>query len=452
VSQEPPPASQRDLRAMIGDAVAFSAMVGLGETYVPAFALAVGLGGLAAGLVATLPMLAGAALQLVTPAAARRLGSYRRWVVLCARLQALCFTPLVVGALLGRIPAPVLFVSMAAYWGFGMGTGPAWNAWVGALVPMGERARFFARRARWAHATLLAAILAAGVALDRGAGAGRELAAFAALFAAALAARLLSSRFLAAQSEPPGLVAAQRSLSPAGVWRVLRGTDAGRLLSYLVAMGAAVHVAAPYFTPYMLGPLGLSYAQFTALTAAAFAARIAMLPLLGRLASARGSGMLFRIGAGATIPLPALWLVSDRFEYLLALQCLSGVAWGAVELGTLLRFFDGLADRERASILTTFNLANTLAIAAGSLIGGAALGALGDARPAYAVLFASSAAGRLAAFFLMPRTLGRGVRAMVLRTLAVRPSAGAIQRPILAASDDGPAPGGDPPPAPRDGP
>lgn len=436
---------------MIGDAVAFSAMVGLGETYVPAFALAVGLGGPAAGLVATLPMLAGAAFQLVTPAGARRLGSYRRWVVLCARLQALCFLPLVAGALLGRIPAALLFVVMAGYWGLGMGTGPAWNAWVGALVPMGQRARFFARRARWAHATLLAAILGAGFALDRGEAAGRELAVFAALFAAALAARLVSSGFLAAQSEPPGLVAAQRSLSPAGVWRVLHGSEAGRMLVYLVAMGASVHVAAPYFTPYMLGPLGLSYAEFTGLTAAAFAARIAFLPLLGRFAHARGSGMLLRVGAGATIPLPALWLVSDRFGYLLALQCLSGVAWGAVELATLLRFFDGLADRERASILTAFNLANTLAIAAGALAGGATLGALGDARGAYAGLFAGSALARLAAFFLMPRTLGRGVRAMVLRTLAVRPAAGAIQRPILAASGDEPGERPDPPRPPAAG-
>ena len=47
---------ERDLRSMIGDGIAFSAMVGLGETYVPAFALAAGHGDLAAGLVATLPM------------------------------------------------------------------------------------------------------------------------------------------------------------------------------------------------------------------------------------------------------------------------------------------------------------------------------------------------------------------------------------------------------------
>ncbi|HQU47337.1 MAG TPA: hypothetical protein PK867_31330 [Pirellulales bacterium] len=42
-------ASRHDLRAMLGDGAAFSVMVGIGETYLPAFALAAGLGEVAAG-------------------------------------------------------------------------------------------------------------------------------------------------------------------------------------------------------------------------------------------------------------------------------------------------------------------------------------------------------------------------------------------------------------------
>jgi len=88
-----------DLSAMVWDGVAFGAMVGLGETYLPAFALALGHGAVTAGLVASLPMLCGALIQLVTPAAVGLLDSHRRWVVLCATLQALSFLPLVAGAL-----------------------------------------------------------------------------------------------------------------------------------------------------------------------------------------------------------------------------------------------------------------------------------------------------------------------------------------------------------------
>ena len=103
----PPPApepqgSRSDLRAITGDGVAFSLMVGAGETYIPAFALAVQAGETAAGLVSALPLLGGALLQLVSPWAIERLKSHRRWVVLCATIQAMSFAPLALGALLGR--------------------------------------------------------------------------------------------------------------------------------------------------------------------------------------------------------------------------------------------------------------------------------------------------------------------------------------------------------------
>jgi hypothetical protein len=56
-----------DLRASCIDGCMFSVMVGAGETYFPAFALALGVDKVTAGLVATVPMLFGAAIQLVSP-------------------------------------------------------------------------------------------------------------------------------------------------------------------------------------------------------------------------------------------------------------------------------------------------------------------------------------------------------------------------------------------------
>jgi hypothetical protein len=80
------PSRPRDLSAITADGVAYSVSVGLGETYIPAFVLAAGLGEVAAGLIATLPPLVGAVFTLVTPVAVRTLHSYRRWVVACASL------------------------------------------------------------------------------------------------------------------------------------------------------------------------------------------------------------------------------------------------------------------------------------------------------------------------------------------------------------------------------
>jgi MFS family permease len=439
---ERPDRLHRDLRAMVGDGIAFSVMVGVGETYLAAFVLAAGIGELAAGLVSTLPLLAGALLQLVTPFGVRHLGSYRRWVVGCARMQALCFVPLIAGALAGSIPGPLVFATAAAYWGFGMATSPAWNAWVETLVARELRARFFARRARLAQAALLVSILAGGGLLNVGATQEEPLRIFALSFSLAACARLASSAFLASQSEQSGLAAQLRLLPVRRVLGTLTRGAEGRLLAYLLAMQAAVHVAAPFFSPYMLGPLGLSYAGFTILTSASFLARIAALPLIGRIAQRRGTRPILWVGALGTCPLPALWLVSDSFPYLLGLQLLAGTAWSALELATLLSFFESIGQRERASLLAAFNLANALAMALGSAAAGLLFRELAGGREAYAALFLLSSGARLLALGLLRRVPARppGTHPMVPRTLAVRPSVGAIQRPVLASLSDEDAP------------
>ncbi len=437
-----------DLQSITRDGAYFSVMVGLGESYVPAFALATGLGDVTSGLVTTIPMLIGACLQLVTPLAVGWLRSYKRWVVACARVQALSFLPLIIGAAIGRVSLLWVGIATVTYWASGMATGPAWNAWVTSLVPSEIRGTFFARRSRIAQTALVAGLLLGGIALQLGREKGAELTVFALLFGGAMIARGVSSRFLAAQSERADLSQGHRALGPVAVWRLLRGTDSLRALRYLLLMQVAVNVASPYFTPYMLRHLALSYGEFMVLTAAAFVSRIAILPLLGRVASARGTRIVLWLGGFGIVPLPALWLCSDAFAYLFAIQLLAGCAWAAIELGTTLSFFEGIEEDHRASVLSLFNVANAVAIATGSLVGAYVLVRFDGSMDVYVWLFGFSSVARLIAVALLPRTTAAPhvVPEIQLRTLAVRPGGVAVQRPILASFDSalGP-PAGEPP-------
>jgi MFS family permease len=338
-----------DLRAMLGDGLAFSFMVGIGESFVAPFALALGFGDATAGLVVTAPMLAGALLQLVTPSAVGILGSHKRWVVLCAALQAASFLPLVAGALLGHIAIELLYLTVSFYWGMGMATSPAWNTWAGTLVPPSRRARFFARRARWSQASLLAGLTGGGLLLELGATRGEPVGIYAVVFGAALLARGLSARFLGLQSEPRPVPLGETRISPRAIRNHMRVGGHARLLAYLLVFQSSVWIAAPYFTPFMLGPLGLDYLEFTALTGSAFLARIVALPALGRLAHRGGTRRLLWLGSLGIVPLPSLWLVSDSLVWLFALQLVSGVAWAAFELATLLSFFEHIPQYSRSS-------------------------------------------------------------------------------------------------------
>lgn len=437
---------RKDLNAIVGDGVAFSVMIGVGEAYIPAFVLAAGHGEVLAGLVATLPMLVGAVCQLVSPAGVLRLKSHKRWVVTCAALQATSFLPLAGAAMIGRISQLEALVTTSLYWAFGMGTTAAWNTWVGTLVPSDRRARFFARRAQWGQAAAGAGLLGGGALLQAWSDPSRPMSVFAFLFGAAAAARLVSSLYLSTQSEPqkPALPAAGWGLSW-GTFRLAAGGD-GSLLPFLLWMQATVSVAAPFFTPYMLVQLDLSYGAFAILTAAAFVSRIFTLPLLGLLAHRFGTRRLMLIGAAGIVPLPALWLISDSLLYLLVLQCVAGCAWASFELATLLAFFERIPEQDRTSVLTAFNLANALAIGSGSVIGSSVLGLFGSGTAAYAGLFVLSTALRAVGLLTLGRKIpdfAPAAAPVSLRILAVRPSAGAIQRPVLPSVPVGPESRGD---------
>lgn len=411
-------------------------MVGMGETHVAAFALASGFDELSAGLLVTIPVFAGATLQLFTPLAVTRLGSYRRWVIFCAALQSVVFCVLAASAWSGHVAIALLFVTAAFYWAAAFSAGSAWNAWMAWLVPGHMRARFFAHRNRLGHLALAASLLIAGSVLWLGQGADATLVSFGAIFAAAALFRTLSGRCIARQSEAP-VVEQRGSLNlDLGFLREFAAGSSGRLLAYLVSMELAVYVAAPYFTPYMLRRLELSFAEYVALTGTVFVSRISVMPLLGRFAARYGPRRLLVLSAMGVAPLPLLWLVSTEFEYLVGVQLFAGVVWGGHELAVLLLLFDSIDPARRISVLSAYNFANASAMIAGSLIGSVLLRA-GGGESLYALVFLASALGRGAVLGLVARLPAGTVRGVpiALRTLALRPNQGAIQPPLVGSLD-----------------
>ncbi len=190
-----------DLSASTTDGALFSLMVGTGETYLPAFTLAIGSGEVASGLIATVPKLTGALLQLLTPWAVERLQSNRGWVVGCALLQATSLLALPAVILWPAHTTWILFLISTLYWGAGLASGPAWNTWMEAVVPKQIRTRFFARRSRICQAGVLSGFVAGGVLLQLASAQHWQLAAFTGLFVTAAICRYASSWFLSRQTE-----------------------------------------------------------------------------------------------------------------------------------------------------------------------------------------------------------------------------------------------------------
>lgn len=430
------------------DGLYYSIMVGLAEAYIAPFALRLGLGPIAAGLIVTVPALVGAMAQLRAPRYILRVGSYSRFMKLGAGLQALMYVPLAAIAVAGPWMADfarahahihalsaLVFLVWIAYWVFGAACGPAWQTAAGAIIPAKVRAGYFARRSRILHFATLLSLLLQGVMMTQlsrlapahapGAGGTNHasegaigfdpvLLIFAGLFLAACFFRLLSAYYLGRYSEPEVPPHQEARVPPLDAARRLGRAPDGRYLLYMLCVLATVQISGPYFNPYMvqilhaeqtpmfpsvpwLGPT-LSW-----LLAGAILGRIIALPTVGALARRFGPRVVLRIAGILLIPGPLFWLVSDHSLWLLGWQVVFGVIWAGFELSTFLLNYVMLKPEERTSILTLYAAANEVGKSSGSMVGAALLSSAGEGRFAYALVFWVSSAMRLFTLPLLSR-------------------------------------------------
>jgi len=428
---------RRNLRAMNADGFSFSVMVGIAETYLPAFVLARGLGELPAAMIATVPVLLGSLLQLFAPFVLQRLQSYRRFVVTTATLQACSMLMLMGMVFVQHLPAWAVFVPATLYWAAGLATGPAWNTWAEQLVPQRIRSGFFAGRSRMCHIGVLLGLISGGLLLRWSVAHDMTVTVFAILFGVGAIGRFVSAGMLARQTEilPTGFPSGSRPEiirnrresareKLAAVLQTIRHPGAaGRLVLYLMAVQTAVHVSGPYFNPFMLKVLNLSWVDYMGLLSLGFIGKMLSLPWAGRFANRWGADRLLWVGSVGIVPVSAMWYLSQNVWFLACVQVLSGLVWGCYELAMLLQFFRQIPGERRVAVLTVYNLGNSAAMVAGTFIGAIILNSFGRDYNAYITVFVASGCFRFAALLAIPgrRSAVRTTRSVVQNWIGTSP-------------------------------
>jgi len=432
-----------DMRASAVDGAFFSIMVGLGESYLSAFALALQIGEVATGLLVAIPMLIGATLQLASPRCVQVIGSHRLWVGWCAVAQALTLIVLPSAAVANEGTIVVLYVAASLYWAFGLAGGPAWNTWAEEIIPPELRARFFAWRSRLGQACVMLSFVSGGLLLAFAKPRQILLPTFAAIFIVAGLSRLASAASLFRTSEPSAGRAAIGHTSLREAMLNVRDHAGWKLLLFLFAVQVSVQLSGPYFSPFMLARLDLSYSQYMLLLALGFVGKVLALPAWGRLAQRAGVRTLMWIGAVGIVPLSGCWLALLWLErpmwYLAIVQVVGGCAWAAYELAFFLMFFETIPRHERTSVLTLYNFGNALAMVIGALLGAAWLATAGESFDSYLQLFGLSSLCRLASLALLLRVPQMDIKAvaLALRTLSVSSSDdGSLDQPVLTTLED----------------
>lgn len=447
----PPFSDQQRARTMalsLLEAAFYAVMVGAGEGYFLADAVRLGATAVELGLVTSLPLFVGGLGPLPALALAARSGRRKPLVVGCAAVQAAALAALAVGDAVGWLNPTSLIVIACLHQACAQTGGTAWSSWIGAVVPAEARGRYFARRSRRVQVGTMAALLGAGLVLQQlePAAAGRAVGGaggfgFVVAFGVAALARAVSAALLAASPEPAPEGEA-RAMPLRGLLRSPEASPARRVLAVGAALQLAVYLSSPYFGPYMLEELHMSYAAYTVGSLAVVATKVASLPSWGKVVDSYNPRSVFLLAAFLVSVIPLPWLWADGLLWVVVAQVLSGFAWGGHEIAQMALYLDITKGQMRQQLFAAQSLLHGAAQLAATVIGGWMLGLAGRR---FWVLFLISTVARLIVALLAPRWLahvdlpGERRHVLLLRVMGLRPSGGLMHRP-LAVDDLTPAP------------
>lgn len=358
------------LRHSIKDGVSYSAMTGAGESYFAAFALYLKASTAQIGVLASLPPLLASFAQLFSSWLGRRWGRRRNIIVLGATVQGAALLPLgLLPVLFPQHAIPLLVVCAVVYFAGANLAVPQWGSLMGDLVPERRRGRYFARRTRLCSIASFLSLAAAGVVLDLFDRNAWTVAGYLVIFGLAAAARAVSVYHLGQMHDPPGHVAALESPFGLGFWRRVRGSAFVRFSIFFAAISFAVSIASPFFVVYQLRDLRFSYLEYTVSIAVVVLAQFLTLNRWGRISDAFGNRFIL-VATGLIIPfLPALWLLSTNYLYILLLQALGGLIWAGFSLSAGNYLYDLIPGNKRAMYLAFHNVLASVALFCGAMTG-----------------------------------------------------------------------------------
>ena len=429
----------------------FALMVGLGEVYFVAAAARISASPLELGLVVGLPLAAGGLGSLVALTLIGRLRKRRAVVLLAVALQLTSLVALAGLAATARLTPSLLIACACLYHASGMAAGTAWSSWFGDLVPEEERGRFFSSRARRVQAAMCIGLAGGGFGLQwleqpLASDAGPRLTGFAVLFALAAAARLCSFVLLFRSREPEftGL-GSPRQL--ARFVRTRKGSLAWRVLTVGAVLQLVTYLASPFFAPFMLMGLKLSYVEYMAATLTVVVAKVLVLPRWGVLVDEVGARRAYALAAVMVALVPLPWLWANSLLWVLVAQAFSGASWASYEISVFTVQLDASVRRTRPMVFAAQSVLNGSAQLAGSTLGGIALAAMsGRWQAVFALSLALRLCVALAVPWLIPH-LGSGPRSrrqLALRLIGFRAHGGASFRPVdpPASGPEAPRPPG----------
>ncbi|HML76057.1 MAG TPA: MFS transporter [Anaerohalosphaeraceae bacterium] len=360
---------QRTMRLSVVEGMLAMVAIGLMQNfYVPylndmggsKFAVGVGFGSY---------LLAGGFIQIWVPTILGWAKNYRTLVILGTALQALFLVPFAL--MIYLIPKHAVWCSIAAMLiaaaANGISAG-AWADWMSYIVPRRMRGKYFSFRTSMMTLSQFLACVGAGLALDR---TDNVIAVFTVLWFVCVATRWMATGVLFWHYEPQHIHhQPQKRISFTDFIGQMHTHSYGKFILAFSLIYFGAYFASPFFALHMLNDLKFSYLQYSCIQLIVPLTTVFSLGLWGRISDRLGNIMPMRLAATLILLLPACWLISGNFWYLLGLNAIAGLAWGGFQLLTFNYSIGELPSGQRLAYISYMNAIAALFYFAGSALGG----------------------------------------------------------------------------------
>src|SRR3989344_1179134 len=361
--------TRKSMKYSVYDGASFAVMEGATSSFMTPFAVALNASVNMIAAMSYIPQLAGAFMQLFAARIVEIVRDRKKILVYSSFIHALLWIPMLLIPYATPNQKYLIIVYMALQTIVSNLMNPVGNAFLGDIVPVNERGRFFGLRNKVVGISTFISALLAGLLLNYFSP-KNPIIGFTILFSVAFAARALSGVFKFGMTSPETQFAHEDKFSLKDFVKRMNKTNYGHFVIYMMFFKFAVNIAAPFFAVYMLKDLGFTYIQFTIVMAVELMASFLTMGIWGKMIDEKGTKSVLYITGILTPIIPFLWLFSGNFYYIILIELFSGAAWAGFNLSTSNFIFDAVKPENRVRCITYFKFFEGIALFAGAAVGG----------------------------------------------------------------------------------
>lgn len=246
-----------------------SIMLGLRDTFITPFAIALGATTGQVGLLTAAPNLLASLAQVKSADITEALKSRKKVISVSVFVQALMFFPIfLIPFLIKERQVEFLIFFYTIHLLFGNFAAAPWGSLIAKYIPSRKRGRYFGFRNKTLGLINTASAVLGGFLLHRF-HRGNVFVGYGILFFIALFTRLASWHYLNKMYEPPFKIKEEEKFTFFEFVSKIKRSNFTRFVFYVAAMVFCVNISAPFFAVYMLKDLSMSYPVYTLITVAA---------------------------------------------------------------------------------------------------------------------------------------------------------------------------------------